>query len=138
MLSSLFRSKGDQYKQSSDRSPFSSPFSDRNSQAASRRNVLYSRRRVAADFDDDDHGLNSAEEDDEAVEEDEDEGVEDDDQDDEDDGEGKTPLLPIFEASYLGMALDPFHVLMVINFSRRCSPCLQPYSRYTPTDRPSL
>ena len=104
MLSSLFRSKNARRQQADQRSPFSSPFSERTSLLNRSSRAANGRRRVAADFDDeeDDHdGVLDVNED-EDEEEEEDENVEGEDNDSD---EGITPLLPLFEASHLGSSL---------------------------------
>ena len=107
MLSSLFRSKNSLRPRVSQRSLFSSPFSDRPALSNKPRRAANGRRRVAADFDDEgDHEDGEPDEDEDVNEEDENEDEEEEDveeDEDEDDNEGITPLLPLFEASHLGL-----------------------------------
>ena len=116
MLSSLFRSKTTRRQQASQRSPFSSPFSDRTVLSRRRNRATNGRRRVAADFDDEDDDRDEnfdeeddADEDDADEDDEEEEDIEEDDDDHND--EGIMPLLPLFEASHLGTALHIVHYI---------------------------
>ena len=99
MLSSIFGTK--QGSPRADRSPFSSPITQRTSPTATRRRTLAERIRTAGDYEslqEDEDELDGGEEEDEE----ENEGDED---RDGDGRQGETPLLPIFEASHLGPTL---------------------------------
>ena len=109
MLSSLFGTKKGLHH--ADRSPFSSPFTQRTSPIAARRGNAQERRHVAADYESVRDGEEPEDDGDDAEEAEDDE-----DEDGDDDGHQNTPLLPIFEASHLGSGIyslnADFHVLI--------------------------
>ena len=100
MLSSIFgNKKGSRH---TDRSPFSSPVTQKTPPPATRASVLAERRGAVRNYEpvqEDEDELDGGEEDDEDENEDDEDG-------DGEDRQGETPLLPIFEASHLGPALQ--------------------------------
>ena len=101
MLSSLLRPKRNRRRRES--ATIDSSYTGvHSSPVAARRSVPEERRRVAADFDQEDSFDEGEEADPEDIDQhdDEDDNSED---DNDEDGQGEaTPLLPIFEASHLG------------------------------------
>ena len=109
MLATLFRSKRDRDPQWRRGGFFSSPFSDRDSRRSARGTYDDQQRRLLADYEDDDEGRGVRSEQEEEVEGIYDDAGDEDEADDDDHGEDEeeAPLLPIFEASHLGMGFIP-------------------------------
>ena len=112
MLSSIFKpKKGRRRHHDRERSPFSSPYSDRIPPIAARRSEPEERRRVTADFEDEEGDEDEDEEEASHYDEDESDGDEDGDED-----HDATPLLPIFEASQLGTARPSQRLSTLLTF----------------------
>lgn len=114
MLSSLLRPK--KGRRRVEHSPFSSQFNDRSSPIVAR-NQRLGARRATADFTETevDDDITETEDDGDGDDNDEGEDEEEDDQAEEDeDGEEDSPLLPIFSAAHLGMALYHFYMILLI------------------------
>ena len=139
MLSSLLGGRKASNIPRHERSPFSSPFTERTGLLGARGNAVAERRRVAPDYDNSDGDDEDADvdeeaaddvEDDEDVEDEADEGdegedeqQEDDHDEDHDNGHGHSPLLPLFEASRLGKraCLSPCQAMLTGQMPFRCT-----------------